>query len=497
MSYYLHSWPISLRSYFLELATRVHKQVLLSSFRANQSTFFPIELATRVHKQVLLSSFRANQSTFLLFRASYTGTQVGSIIFIQSQSVYVLTVNSWLHGYTSRSYYLHSRSISLRSYCLELPTQVHKQVLLSSFRVNQSTFLLLIASYTGPQLGPTFFIQGQSVYVLTVNSLLHRYTSRSYYLHSWSISLHSYCLKLATRVHKQDLLFSFRANQSTFLLFRARYTGTQVDHIFFIQGQSVYVLTVQSQLHGYTSRSYYLHSRPISLRSYCLELDTQEHKQVLLSSFNVNQSTFLLLIASYTGTQLGPTFFIQGQSVYVLTANSQLHGNTSRSYYLHSEPISLHSFSLQLATQVYKQIQLSSFRVNKSTFLLLIASYTGTQVGHIINIQSQSVYILTVYSQLHGYTRRSYYFHSGPISLHSYFFQLATQVNKQVLLSSFTANQSTFLLFRASQTGTQVDPIIFIHGQSVYVLTVQSQLHRYTSRFYYLHSGSISLRSYC
>jgi hypothetical protein len=34
----------------------------------------------------------ANQSTFLLFRASYTGTQVGPIIFIQGQSVYVLTV---------------------------------------------------------------------------------------------------------------------------------------------------------------------------------------------------------------------------------------------------------------------------------------------------------------------------------------------------------------------------------------------------------------------
>jgi hypothetical protein len=36
----------------------------------------------------------ANQSTFLLLIASYTGTQVGTIIFIQGQSVYVLTVNS-------------------------------------------------------------------------------------------------------------------------------------------------------------------------------------------------------------------------------------------------------------------------------------------------------------------------------------------------------------------------------------------------------------------
>ena len=75
----------------------------------------------------------ANQSMLLLFRASYTGTQVGPIIFIQGQSVYILTV-------------------------------------LSSFRVNQSTFLLLIASYTGTQVGTIIFIQGQSVYVLIVNS---------------------------------------------------------------------------------------------------------------------------------------------------------------------------------------------------------------------------------------------------------------------------------------------------------------------------------------
>ena len=269
MSYYFHSRPISLHSYFLQLATRVHKYVLLSSFMANQSTFLLFR-ASYTGTQVCPIIFIQGQSVYVLpYRASYTGTQVGPIIFIQSQSVYILTLQSQLHGYTSRFNYLHSRSISVRSYCLELPTQVHKQVLLSSFRVNQSTFLLLIASYTCPQLGPTFFIQGQSVYVLTVNSLLHRYTSRSYYLHSWSISLHSYCLKLATRVHKQDLLFSFRANQSTFLLFRARYMGTQVGPIIFIHGQSVYVLTVQSQLHRNTSRFYYLHSMSISLRSYC------------------------------------------------------------------------------------------------------------------------------------------------------------------------------------------------------------------------------------
>ena len=61
-----------------------------------------------------------------------------------------------------------------------------------------------------------------------------------------------------------------------------------------------------------------------------------------------NQSTFLLLIASYTGTQVGPIIFMHGQSA------------------------------------VY--------------FLLFKASYTGTQVGPIIFIQGQSVYVLTVYS---------------------------------------------------------------------------------------------------
>ena len=61
----------------------------------------------------------------------------------------------------------------------------------------------------------------------------------------------------------------------------------------------------------------------------------------------VNQSTFLLFKASYTGTQVGPMIFIQGQLVYILT---------------------------------------------------FIASYMGTQVGIIIFIQGQSVYVLTVHS---------------------------------------------------------------------------------------------------
>jgi hypothetical protein len=39
-----------------------------------------------------------------MFIASYTGTQVGPIIFIQGQSVYILTVYSYLHVEDNRTY---------------------------------------------------------------------------------------------------------------------------------------------------------------------------------------------------------------------------------------------------------------------------------------------------------------------------------------------------------------------------------------------------------
>jgi hypothetical protein len=45
----------------------------------------------------------------------------------------------------------------------------------------------------------------------------------------------------------------------------------------------------------------------------------EDNRIYLWTRVAANQSTFLLLITSYTGTQVGPIIFIQGQSVYILT----------------------------------------------------------------------------------------------------------------------------------------------------------------------------------